>query len=211
LRFPPAPGFAARDFVVSGPNLEAHAALQRLPSAEGGAAALVGEAGTGKSHLAHAWAQRVGARLLRVDASFEALDLPDAPLLAEDVDKGFDAATLFHLINWARRPGGGLLLTARTPPRAWATDLPDLRSRLNALPVLALGPPDDAVLEGMLLQFFRRRRIRPTQELLDYLVKRIDRSAAAAEACVAALDEAAHRQGAPVSRALARTLFAEAD
>ena len=209
LDFRPVQGFDARDYVVSGPNLDAFTALQSWPGPEGGAMALVGPAGSGKSHLSALWAERRKARRLRPD--FRPERLGDAPgyMLVEDVDAGFRDETLFHLINLGKRPGCGLLLTGWTAPSLWSPKIADLRSRLNALPVLALEAPDDAILEGMLHRFFRQRHIRPTQELLDYLVRRIERSAVAAENAVERLHAAASAAGRPVGRKLARSLFAE--
>ena len=210
LGFSPLEGFAARDFVVSPPNLEAWTRLGDFPGGNGGALALVGPAASGKSHLANLWAQRLCARTLAADApAGESLAEQSAFVLVEDVDGGFDDAALFHLINRGLRPGGGLLLTAQTPPQTWPTALPDLRSRLNALSVVTLGAPDDAVLEGMLQKAFRARRILPPQDLLSYLVRRLERSAAAAEAAVERLDSEAAAQHRPVGRRLAQELFAE--
>jgi chromosomal replication initiation ATPase DnaA len=58
-----------------------------------------------------------------------------------------------------------------------------------------------------LVKLFRERDIRPSPELLTYLVSRIERSASAAEAVVAALDEAAAAEHRPVGRTLARELL----
>ena len=209
LALPPEEGFGARDFVVSSANHDAFSRLQAWPGPDGGASALIGEAGSGKSHLATLWAQRIGALTVDADLPFEGLRLDDRPLLVEDADRGFADATLFHLINLGRRPGCALLITGRSPPADWATALPDLRSRLNALPVLTLEAPDDAILEGMLQRFFRLRRILPSPELLAYLVRRIDRSAEAAHDAVARLDAEASAQGKPVGRKLARRLFGD--
>src|SRR6185437_10572519 len=114
---------------------------------------------------------------------------------------------LFHLINMAAAGGKGLLLTARTAPTAWPTALPDLRSRLNALPVAELPPPDDLVLEATLQKFFRERNIKPTDDLIPYLLRRIERSIARAREVVALLDETADAEQKPVSRALARQIL----
>jgi chromosomal replication initiation ATPase DnaA len=122
------------------------------------------------------------------------------------VDRGAPDEALFHLINLAARPGGGLLLTARTPPLAWPARLPDLRSRLNALPVAEIAEPDDAVLEGLLRKFFRDRHIRPGEELYAYLLRRIERSALSAHEIVRRLDEAPDHL-LPVSRVLARRIL----
>lgn len=197
--------------MVSGPNLDAFTALQTWPGPEGGAMALVGPSGSGKSHLSAMWAARVRARRLRPDVRPERLGDALGCILVEDVDAGFRDESLFHLINLGNRPGCGLVLTGQTAPQLWAPKIADLRSRLNALPVLVLEAPDDAVLEGMLQKFFRQRHIRPTQELLDYLVRRIERSAVAAESAVERLHAAASAAGRPVGRKLARSLFAEAE
>lgn len=210
LGFSPADGFHRRDFVVSGPNLDAFTRLEAWPGREGGAIALIGPPASGKSYLAALWAQRVGAHVQQGAASTaESLAGSSPFVVSEDVDKGFDAAALFHMINRGMRPGAGLLLTAQTAPSHWPTALPDLRSRLNAMPVLRLDEPDEAILEGMLQKAFRARRIRPPQELLSYLVLRLERSARAAEAAVEQLDREASAKNRPVSRALAIRLFGE--
>jgi len=117
---------------------------------------------------------------------------------------------LFHLINRAQIEGG-LLLTARTPPSAWSVALPDLRSQLNALRVVTLGPPDDGLLEGVLRRLFRDRNIRPDPELIAYLVRRIERSVPAAEAIVERLDEAADAFRRGINRGLARQILEALD
>jgi hypothetical protein len=53
---------------------------------------------------------------------------------------------LFHLYNAVRARGDTLLLTARTPPARWPLVLPDLASRLGALPAIAVAEPDDALM-----------------------------------------------------------------
>ena len=129
------------------------------------------------------------------------------PALLEDVDEGAPDEALFHLINIAARPGGGLLLTARAPPACWSAGLPDLRSRLNALPIALIGEPDDSVLEGALRKFFSERSIRPSQDLYSYLLKRMERSIPGAREIVRRLDEAGDGDIRPVSRVLAREIL----
>ncbi len=195
------PAFRREDFIVSASNAQAVAALDAWQAWLGGALALVGPPGVGKSHLAEVWAKEVGAS--RFTAGMLVSDLKPGPVLVEDADRLGDDEGLFHLINRA----GGLLLTARTPPALWAAALPDLRSRLNALGSAEIAEPDDAVLMGLLTKLFRARNIRPPEDLLPYLVARMERSARAAEAMVVMLDEAADAQGRPVGKALAREVL----
>jgi len=107
----------------------------------------------------------------------------------------------------AGQAGGGLLLTSRLAPASWPTDLPDLRSRLNALTLAELGAPDDELLEAVLSKFFRERNIRPPDDLFSYLIRRMERSVPVALALVEKLDEAADAEHRPISRALARQII----
>lgn len=193
--------FRREDFIVSISNVQAVAALDAWPAWLGGALVLVGPPGVGKSHLAEVWAKEVGAH--RFKAGELVGSLKPGPVLVEDADRLGDDEGLFHLINRS----GGLLLTARTLPAQWPASIPDLRSRLNALVSAEIAEPDDAVLTGLLAKLFRARNIRPPEDLLPYLVARMERSARAAEAMVVKLDEAADAEGRPVGKALAREVL----
>lgn len=195
-------------FIVGPSNAAAAAVVDAWPAWPGGALVLVGPAGVGKSHLAQAWAAQAGA--LALDAAHPDVARARAhagPILLEDADRGAPDEALFHLINVAGRQGRGLLLTGRLQPAAWPAALPDLRSRLNALPVAEIGEPDDALLTDLLAIFFRERNIRPEPPLYPYLLRRIGRSIPEARDIVRRLDEAGDGDLPPVSRALARRIL----
>jgi chromosomal replication initiation ATPase DnaA len=194
----------ATAFVRSGSNAFAFDTLSVWPGSAGRVMALCGPAGCGKSHLAALWAERVGAVPLNGSeaASADPLELEGRPVLL-DIARDADDETLFHLINLAQQEGGALLMVSRTSPRRWPVAVPDLRSRLDAVRVIAMEAPDDAVLSAILDARFSERSITPGEGVIDYLVLRIDRSAEAAAAVVERLD-AEHR---PVTRALARQVL----
>ena len=85
----------------------------------------------------------------------------------------------------------------------------DLTSRLRALPVVTLSPPDDALLRAVIVKLFADRQLAVEEGLIGYLASRIERSFAAARAAVDALDREALRLKRPVTRALAGELFRE--
>lgn len=198
--------YARREFSQGPSNAQAIAALDAWPAWHGGCLVLVGAEGSGKTHLARGWAAQAKALVLD-RAATDVSAANGRPVLVEDVDRGIDAETLFHLINMAGHDGGSLLLTARLAPAAWPAELPDLRSRLNALPVALIEEPDDQVLEGVLRKFFRERSIRPPKEVFPYLLRRMPRSIPAAREIVKRLDEAADDEQRPISRALARQIL----
>jgi chromosomal replication initiation ATPase DnaA len=83
----------------------------------------------------------------------------------------------------------------------------DLASRLRALPIVTLRPPDDAMLRGVIVKLAADRQLVLDEGVVRYLCTRIERSFAAARAAIIALDGEALRQGRPVTRALAAELF----
>ncbi len=198
------------DLIVSEANAAAVSRIDAWPAWPGGALALVGPAGCGKTHLARIWAERSSATELPASTRPDQLDpLRGHPVLVEDADK-VNGDVLFHLINMAGEPGGALLLTARSRPTAWPSLAPpDLKSRLNALTVAEVEAPDDDILLGVLRKFFRERNIRPTDDVFAYLVRRMERSVPVALDLVERLDEASGAEHRPVSRALAREVLEE--
>lgn len=198
----------AEGFVVSDCNRAAVEALADWPNLIGGVMAICGPPGCGKSRLAQIWAERVGAVALHgaEAALIDPAEIEGRPVL---LDRAMDAddETLFHLINLTQATGGALLLVSRPAPSAWPIALPDLRSRLDAVRTVPIGAPDDSVLSAMLEARFAERGIRPQKDVIPYLLRRIDRSAAAAADVVERLD-ALHR---PVTRALARAVVEGAE
>jgi len=103
-----------------------------------------------------------------------------------------------------------VLLTARTAPAAWTLAVRDLGSRLKAIPVVALEPPDDTMLRAVLVKLFADRQLAVDEGLITYVATRIERSFAAARAVVARLDEEAMRLKRPLTRALAAEVLRSA-
>jgi chromosomal replication initiation ATPase DnaA len=203
--------FAREDFLSGPSNAVALALVEGWPDWPARAVALVGPAGSGKSHLADIWAAEAGARSIAGPVLEEA-SLPGAlasgAVVVEDLtEDGIDERALFHLLNLAREEGAFALLTMRTPPAGWKLSLRDLASRLRALPVVTLTPPDDVLLRALLVKLFSDRQIAVEESLITYLATRMERSCAAARAVVEELDREALRQKRPVTRALAAELY----
>jgi chromosomal replication initiation ATPase DnaA len=204
-----AESFAREDFLSGPSNAVALALVDAWPDWSHRTVMLIGPEGSGKSHLAAIWAQAAGARLIAARALEEAsvpAALATGALVVEDLAAGsFEERALFHLLNLAREQEAFVMLTARTPPTTLA--IPDLSSRLKALPVAAIAPPDDGLLRAVLLKLFSDRQLAVDEALLGYVGTRIERSFAAARAAVALLDAEAMRRKRPLTRALAAEIL----
>ena len=214
LDLPVRPALGRADFFVSPANRLALAQVESWPGWPSGRLAVTGPEGAGKTHLAHVWAARAGARII-AGADLPGLDLAgmpaDAALVVEDADRLRDLGrsrslaeeALFHLCNHLAAGGGSLMATGRLAPARWRIALADLASRLRAAPVARLEAPDDALLAAVLVKLFADRQIAVAPDLIRYLLARMERSFAAAEALVAALDRAGLSRHRPITARLA--------
>ena len=131
-------------------------------------------------------------------------DLGARPAVIDDIDAApVDEQGLFHLINTVRSGGTHLLLTARRFPAAWGVALPDLASRLKAAATVEIHEPDDLLLAGIITKLFADRQIQVEPHVVQYLVRRIERSLATAMRVVQRLDRLALERKMPITRALA--------
>jgi chromosomal replication initiation ATPase DnaA len=203
--------FAREDFLAGPSNESALALIERWPDWPAHSVALVGPASSGKSHLAAIWAAEAGARFISA-RSLETSNLPSTlatgALVVEDAAQDMlDERALFHLLNLAREQDAYVLITASTAPAGWNIGLDDLASRIRALPVVMLAPPDDALLRAVLVKLFADHQLDVDESLIGFLVTRIERSFAAAREIVEALDHEALRQKRPLTRSLAAELL----
>jgi chromosomal replication initiation ATPase DnaA len=208
-----AESYAREDFFV-GPSNEAPFRLVcSWPDWPANALAVIGPEGSGKTHLAMIWAEMAGARIIAARALRDA-DVPNAlatgALVVEDAGGDADDRALFHLINLAREEKASLLFTARIAPAAWPVTIPDLLSRLRALPVTTLQAPDDSLLRAVIVKLAIDRQLALDESVVTFIATRIERSFTAARAAVIALDNEALRQRRAPTRALAAEILRDA-
>jgi chromosomal replication initiation ATPase DnaA len=205
-----AESYAREDFLAGPSNESALKLIDAWPDWPARTIAVVGPEGSGKTHLATIWAATAGARVVSA-RTLGTVDpraaLATGALVVEEAGEIDDERALFHLINMAREEGAFLLFTARTAPSLWPATVPDVVSRLRAVPAVALAAPDDALLRGVIVKLAADRQLGLDESVVSYLSNHIERSFASARAAVTALDTEALRQSRPPSRALAAELF----
>lgn len=209
--------FAPEDFLVVPGNNQAVAWLERWPQWPGSGLILCGPEGAGKSHLASIWQRRSQARLLTPTEIMDDPDLvtkikPATSYLIENAEqiKGAQGERIFlHFYNWVVEHRGSIVMTARVPVSEWPLILPDLTSRLKALPQASIAPPDDEMLGLVLMKLFSDRQLRVNEEVLNYILPRIERTPRAAAQVVAALDRASLQIGRRITVPLVRETLAK--
>lgn len=206
------PAFGREDFLVAPGNHAAVEWIDRWPAWPGHALALFGPPGCGKSHLSQVFALR--SRAVALAAPDLTTDLVGASLglagafVVEEANLA-DERALFHLFNAVRESKGSLLITGREPPARWSTELPDLRSRLASIPAVGIDPPDDAMMEAVLVKLFADRQLVVAPDVLSYAMRRMDRSFSAARHLVATADKESLAGKRPITIPLVKTIIGD--
>lgn len=162
--------FGREDFVVAPCNQEAVSWIDKWPNWPVPAVLIYGESGSGKTHLASIFSEyRLDAKELTDDF----MPFFQKKIVVENLENLSSEIALFHLFNFVRDLGGSLLLTARRVPEF---ALPDLRSRMMAVPKAPIGMPDENFVLAVLAQAFEERHILVDESVLSYAVRHMSRS-----------------------------------
>ena len=182
---------ASAETILTGSSLEpVFAALNGVANWPFRTAVLAGPPRSGKSLIAR-WFAQSGLG----DAHDDAESLPE------------DA--LFHRWNRAQAEGRPLLIVSNRAPGAWRIALPDLASRLGAALMIEIGAPDDDLLRALVESHAARRGLALGEGVMGYIMPRLERSHAAAEALVETIDRLSLERKAAVTISLARDALAE--
>lgn len=208
------------DFLVTSSNEEAVGMIDSLPNVFSGAI-IYGENGSGKTHLSHLFAEAVLQKEKRntvfAEASVLSVDILESWLkesrfvVLENVCAPVDERALFHLINSIRMLGGFLFMTSEVPPLQWELSLPDLITRLKAMPCVAIKAPDEMLMRAVLVKQFADRQLGVAPEVIEYLLKNMERSFSAAAFVTRRSDEISLAEKRPVTLPLVRQVLAELD
>ena len=177
------------DFLTAPCNAEAVAMIDGFFESGFHAGLIYGEQGCGKTHLSHLFAAVVREKTGKQTAFLTRPDLVDAAYAVLKVCPPVDETALFHCLNDFKNRGGYLLMTAEQSFVKWGLTLPDLITRLKAVPSVAIGAPDENLLNALLLKQFADRQLTVAPEVISYLTKNMERSFKAVSFVVKRADE----------------------
>ncbi|MGM0449996.1 MAG: DnaA regulatory inactivator Hda [Pseudomonadota bacterium] len=200
---------AGFDNFYAGPNETVAGRLRDWVAESGSPSVLIcGDAGAGKTHLLNAVclaAEAGGQHPVSLSLSEASALAPEAlqgfegfdPVCLDDLDALPEEAawqeSLLHLFNRVQDAGGRLLIAGRQPPAAMQWVLPDLASRLRALPVWQLALPDDDQRAAMLQARAEHRGLDMPGDVTRYILRRAPRDPGELLGLLDRLDEASLR------------------
>lgn len=209
--------YGREDFLLGPENRDAVGWLDRWPDWPAPVLVISGPAASGKSHMAAVWRDKTGAAVVRPDMLVENTAEEIAAMGDHLVIDGIDLwigdrgaeETLFHLYNIFKEDGRSYLVTTRMAPSHADFTIPDLASRMRAAPVATIQPPDDTLLASILIKLFADRQLNVNNDIVRYILPRMERSFAAARDIVAKADKKALADKQKISIPLLRKVLAD--
>jgi DnaA regulatory inactivator Hda len=211
LHLPLKPSYAESDFIGSPCNEEALQWIRRWPDWPVKMMAIYGMPGCGKTHLAHIWQEKSTARFLTPQSITQITPLEAAQdgtsFVLDDADTLEDETWLFHLYNLIKEKDAYCLLCCRQAPTQWKVTLPDLQSRLSTILSIPVTLPDQDALRAVLFKLFTEKGMALSQEIADYILRRVERSFEAVHTLVDAIDRYTLSTRRPLTLAVVREVL----
>lgn len=204
------PDFSSEALVLTKANETVWNALLDYARWPGGALALCGPKGSGKTHMGVAFANRVGGEYFSAHAPSATSREANQIIVIDDGDRLNDDAGLAATLDWALGGRGKVLVIAEAQPKAWPVGLIDLRSRLAALACVTLSEPDDDMLVAVLQRQCWARFLNLSPEAARYLTQYMERSYQAASALADVLAAHCRTPARPISAKTAGQILRQA-
>ena len=204
--------FKNEDFYVSTSNRHIIDLFNNWPNWEKNLLNVIGENFSGKTHLINIFSKEKGGVIL------ESKDLNDENLvniknfkniILENVDKNVNEKLLYTLINIIDQEGKYLIITSNRPIVELNFELGDLRSRAKNFLFQNIEKPDDELIYAIILKNFSDRQILIDKKLIDFIIKRIDRSYSKIFDFIYKIDETSLKKKKPIDLKIIKEVLGE--
>ena len=201
LKFDYDQNFKDQDFYVSKSNEFSFLLLNSWPKWEKNFINLIGEKFSGKSHLINIFLQKFNGIKIsanQIDNEFLKKIKTYENIIIEDLSKNIDEKLLFTLLNNIEQDNKYLIITSTKPIVEYTFQLNDLKSRAKNFLLSKIDKPEDNLLYALILKNLSDRQISIDKKLIDFIIKRIDRSYGKISEFIYKIDEISLKRKKPI-------------
>ena len=179
LNFEYKQNFKDEDFYVSKSNYHAFNLINSWPKWEQNVLNISGDKFSGKTHLSNIFLKKFKG--IKIDANFfedknfKELKIHENIIL-DNMGLNINENLIYSLFNIIDQDNKYLIINSLNPISEIDFKLEDLRSRTKNCLLAKIEKPDDELMFAMILKNFSDRQIIIDKKLIDYIIKRIDRS-----------------------------------
>ncbi len=191
-----------QDYYLSSSNQDAYNFINSWPKWIKKSINLYGEKFSGKSHLASILERKTTfIKVFSEEFSDETIQnfKTKQALIIEDLDENFSENLLYTILNIIEQENKYLLITSLEPLNKFSFELPDLVSRIRNCLVIGIKNPDDNLIFALLIKYLSDRQINIDKKLIEYIIKRIDRSYEKIFLFINKIDRLSLKKGKPIN------------
>ena len=212
LNFDHEQNFKYDDFFVSKSNKHIFDFLNKWPNWEKNLLNINGENFSGKTHLINIFLEKFKG--IKINAKkFNNDDLKKIKIyeniILEDLTKEINEELFFTLINIIEQDNKYLIVTSKESIVEINFDLNDLKSRSKNFLLQTINKPDDELIFALLLKSFSDRQISIDKKLINYVIKRIDRSYGKIFDFIYKIDEMSLKKKKPIDLKIIKEVLGE--
>ncbi len=204
--------FKDLDFYVSKSNKIAFSLIDNWPRWEKKYINISGEKFSGKSHLVNIFlARNKGYKIYAKNLNNEHLNAIKIyeNVIIEDLDENINEKLLYSLINIIDQENKYLIITSKLPLVEIRFKLKDLLSRSKNFILSTISNPDDELMFALILKNLSDRQISLDKKLINYIIKRIDRSYSKISEFIYKIDEMSLKKKKPIDFKIIKNVLGE--
>ena len=201
LKFDYEQNFKDQDFYVSNSNEHSFRLLNSWPKWDKNFINLIGEKFSGKSHLINIFLEKnKGIKIYSKDINNDFLQKIKIyeNIIVEDLTEKINENLLFSLINIIDQDNKYLILTSTIPIVDFKFKLNDLNSRSTNFILSQIEKPGDDLIYALILKNLSDRQISIDQKLIEFIIKRIDRTYGKISDFIYKIDEISLKRKKPI-------------
>ena len=171
--------FKDQDFYVSKSNEYSFKLINSWPKWEKNFLNLIGEKFSGKTHLINIFLKKFKG--IKIEASninnhiLKEIKIYEN-IIVENLNKDINENLFYTLLNIIEQDNKYLIVTSKKPIVDFSYELDDLNSRSKNFLLSSIEKPDDDLMFALILKNLSDRQISIDKKLIDFIIKRIDRS-----------------------------------
>ena len=179
LKFDYEKNFKDQDFYLSKSNEYSFKLLNSWPKWQKNFINIIGEKFSGKTHLINIFIEKFKG--IKINAgeinnhSLKEIKFYEN-IVIEDLDRQVDENLFFTLLNIIDQDNKYLIVTTKIPIVDISFKLDDLNSRSKNFLLSYIKKPEDDLMFALILKNLSDRQISINKKLIDFIIKRIDRS-----------------------------------
>ena len=204
--------FTEDDFYISKSNEHIFLFLNRWPKWNNKFLNIVGEKFSGKTHLINIFikkykAFKINSRYLRNEDFLKIKTFEN--IVLEDLDKNVNEELLYSLLNNIDQDNKYIIITSDIPITNIEFSLADLRSRTKNFFLQTIKKPDDSLIYALILKNLSDRQVSINKKLIDFIIKRIDRSYSKIFEFIYKVDELSLKKKKPIDLKIIKEVLGE--